>query len=281
MSPFFWASAQRDFHWKSGRAASTQLPVDAGDGEHERDGLALAVARPADLERAARAGADVAVAGAVDHALGQVGLPPGLVLDDDARDRAVLDQRRCELGVVDEVDARLAGHPLQDELEALDLEPDAVFVLVAPAAVHDAVADLAGDAGDDLPPRAGLGEGGDVGVSAGGGDAAQAVELLDDERAHAAARRAERRPDPGRPAADHDDVILPGHRQLPRGLRDCLSHDLPPISQMDYGVVNHNDTTSTTGRSHHEVHEEHEGRQEAKLGGQGEGKPQGCRKSLS
>ena len=27
MSPFFWASAQSDFHWKSGRAASTHFQL--------------------------------------------------------------------------------------------------------------------------------------------------------------------------------------------------------------------------------------------------------------
>ena len=57
-------------------------------------------------------------------------LPPGLVLDDDPRQRAILHNRIADEGVVQDAPARLEEQIIQDEGQGDGVEPEQVAALV-------------------------------------------------------------------------------------------------------------------------------------------------------
>jgi len=97
------------------------VQVDIADPAHHRGRAHGPVFLPSFDEGEPGARGDVAIAGGIDYDLGQDRLPAGLIIDDDAFNLVVPDQRFGHHGVQQHVRARLEQHVHRGQLVGFDV----------------------------------------------------------------------------------------------------------------------------------------------------------------
>ena len=179
--------------------------VDAGNLEHQGDGLHAVVFLSAEDELRAGARGDIAVARGVDHDLRAPGAAAVLAFCDDAADLALaVHERSGDPGVEADVGMGLVEHFEKDELELVWVDEVLGGAVLLGAGTRFAVEDFAVE-------RAACAAG-PVAHVAGGGDAAHGVGLVYEQDLRAKASRRDCGGNAGRTCAGDDDVVRPRYR---------------------------------------------------------------------
>ena len=204
------------------------LGIDAVEAEHHR-GIEHAAGIVADLERRARPGREIAVAGAIDEDVGAHRLPPGLGLDHQRVDAPlVLHHDAGAERMKEDVDLvrgqQIVGRDLVGR-GVIGLRQDLAedqMRRVEPAEPVDPRQQIGGDALHHpvhLAMNIGM-QPAEIRDARRRAHAAEKAVALDQQRAPPGARGSDRGGDAGRPAAEHGDFIFAVERNLAGGFVD-------------------------------------------------------------